>query len=75
MSRRRWNGRQIRNAFQTAASLARYEHNLKPHRGLFLGAHHFKTVEEATVEFEAYRQEMYGKLETEIVAERGERVK
>lgn len=32
-------------------------------------------IEEATVEFEVYRQEMYGKLEIEIVAERGERVK
>lgn len=43
----RWNGRQIRNAFQIASSLAHYQYKLKPHRN-FIGAEHFQEVKMAT---------------------------
>lgn len=59
----RWNGRQIRNAFQIAASLGRYDlSNKDPSQtGLdggkkpgYLNAVHFQTVAKATKEFDLY---------------------
>ncbi|ROV90383.1 hypothetical protein VPNG_10016 [Cytospora leucostoma] len=61
----RWNGRQIRNAFQIASSLAHYQHKLKPHR-LFIGAEHFQEVENATKKFDEFRQQTLGKTDDEI---------
>lgn len=69
----RWNGRQIRNAFQIASSLARYEHRRNPHRGLFLSKSHFTQVEEATKEFDEYRLDMLGKPDGEIARDMQER--
>lgn len=43
----RWNGRQIRNAFQTAAALAVY-HTDENTKIPILGTAHFKTVDKAT---------------------------
>lgn len=56
----RWNGRQIRNAFQTAASLAHYDaidSTLPPEAGLTPGVlnhHQFNKVFQATRQFETY---------------------
>lgn len=64
----RWNGRQIRNAFQIATSLAHYQHKMKPHRGLVIGAEHFREVEEATRKFDLFRQQILGKTDDEKAA-------
>lgn len=64
----RWNGRQIRNAFQIASSLAHYQHKLKPHRGLYIGPSHFREVEEATKKFDRFRQETLGKTDDELAS-------
>lgn len=75
---KRWNGRQIRNAFQIATSLARYQHYRhcnegNSHRVLYLSSEHFKTVENATHKYDEYRQQMFQKTGVEIAAEREER--
>lgn len=57
----RWNGRQIRNAFQIAASLARYQHHLQPNMRYFLGAEHFQRIEEATQDYDEFRIRTMGK--------------
>ncbi|KAE8340627.1 P-loop containing nucleoside triphosphate hydrolase protein [Aspergillus arachidicola] len=53
----RWNGRQIRNAFLNASTLAHYErtHNIKKDgNSCNLNAHHFKTSVKAGTGFEKY---------------------
>lgn len=79
----RWNGRQIRNAFQIASSLARYEHFAKQNsdagesgdnsRDLYLGARHFKQVEKATVEYDDFRSKMLGFTDSELALHKMER--
>lgn len=77
----RWNGRQIRNAFQIASSLARYEHFIaqqetesgQNNRGLYLGARHFKQVEKATVEYDDFRNKMLGATDSELALNKMER--
>ncbi|KAI3397116.1 hypothetical protein diail_11177 [Diaporthe ilicicola] len=69
----RWNGRQIRNAFQIAASLARYQHHKQPHRGLYVGAEHFGKVEDATLEYDKFRNSTANKTESEIAYAKGDR--
>lgn len=84
----RWNGRQIRNAFQIATSLARYEHFVSKSssgdaggeasssttgRNLYLGARHFKQVERATVEYDDFRKKMLGATDTELARKKEER--
>lgn len=77
----RWNGRQIRNAFQIASSLARYEHFIaqqeseagENNRGLYLGARHFKQVEKATVEYDDFRNKMLGATDSELALHKMER--
>lgn len=69
----RWNGRQIRNAFQIAASLARYQNHQQPHRGLYVGAEHFQKVEEATREYDEFRKRTTLKTETELAASKMDR--
>lgn len=53
-----WNGRQIKNAFQTAIALAEWEHlDSKPKNdssGLLLEARHFNKVAEASARFDVY---------------------
>jgi len=48
-----WNGRQIRNAFQSAIALARNE-NTKPDASVLVESRHFKTVAEVSNEFNNY---------------------
>lgn len=69
----RWNGRQIRNAFQIAASLARYQHHQQPHRGLYIGAEHFEKVEVATLDYDNFRNNTARKTESEIALSKGDR--
>lgn len=83
----RWNGRQIRNAFQIAAALARFEMRTiakkremekipnapsEPLQGE-LKARHFKAVAETSHHFEMYMNETMGKTDAEIALEHGNR--
>ncbi|KAI4701606.1 hypothetical protein J4E81_003346 [Alternaria sp. BMP 2799] len=70
-----WNGRQIRNAFQTAIALAEFEttekndeHGVghKPHR-VELSQEHFSTVAKASAEFDTYlKSTLGGQTESDI---------
>lgn len=51
----RWNGRQIRNAFSIAASLAHFDAEGKAGRAVQLRQCHFQEVEKATVLYDKYR--------------------
>lgn len=51
----RWNGRQIRNAFSIAASLAHFEAQEKSGRAVQLRAEHFRKVQAATLVYDKYR--------------------
>lgn len=76
----RWNGRQIRNAFQIASSMARYEYYVENNGGagedglgLNLGAHHFKMVEKTTVEYDEFRKKTLGATDSELALMHEER--
>ncbi|ETS02788.1 hypothetical protein M419DRAFT_77290 [Trichoderma reesei RUT C-30] len=63
----RWNGRQIRNACQTALALAEYEAQgnsheaiLKPDAVINLNETHFQIVKNAYLEFTHYMNTLYG---------------
>lgn len=63
----RWNGRQIRNACQTALALAEFEAQgkspeaiLKPDAVISLRVEHFKIVRNAYLEFSKYMNDLYG---------------
>ena len=63
----RWNGRQIRNACQTALALAEFEAQgnshetvLKPDAIIHLKVSHFQTVQKAYLEFADYMNALYG---------------
>ncbi|UKZ45950.1 hypothetical protein TrVGV298_000145 [Trichoderma virens] len=63
----RWNGRQIRNACQTALALAEYEAQgnsheaiLKPDAVINLSERHFEIVRNAYLEFADYMNKLYG---------------
>jgi hypothetical protein len=63
----RWNGRQIRNACQTALALAEFEAQgrnhrmvLKPDAIVRLEVEHFKTVQAAYLEFAKYMDDLWG---------------
>ncbi len=83
-----WNGRQIRNAFQTASALAEYEayqQNKKSKArsvetgGVFLPAQpqlrvkHFREITLASYEFDKYISETRGYTETEFAYMEGQR--
>ena len=67
---KRWNGRQIRNAFQTAVALAEYEYQEKcqkceetgekPPKKPVLEDKHFKAVAKTSAEFDDYLQSVMG---------------
>ncbi|KAK4187374.1 hypothetical protein QBC35DRAFT_498874 [Podospora australis] len=68
----RWNGRQIRNAFQVASSLAHYDArkaNVSPE----LTVKHFKLVKGVTEDFDDFMHETLGKDEADMAFERGDR--
>ncbi|MCJ1462583.1 hypothetical protein MMC07_001185 [Pseudocyphellaria aurata] len=56
----RWNGRQIRNAFQTAVALAEYEAAAAQESNAWLKVGHFETVAEASLQFDMYIAETTG---------------
>ena len=56
----RWNGRQIHNAFQTAAALAEYEAMENNEDRAKLEVAHFKTVADASHQFDRYIAETIG---------------
>ncbi|KAJ4322448.1 hypothetical protein N0V84_004804 [Fusarium piperis] len=63
----RWNGRQIRNACQTALALAEFEAQGNSHEAIVnpdavvkLEVEHFNTVRNAYVEFTKYMDDLYG---------------
>jgi hypothetical protein len=83
-SKGRWNGRQIRNAFQIASSLAYYEtrkmydelraHDpdqtpLRPR----LKPEHFAMIDDLTHDFDQYMEETLGKSDPELALEHSER--
>ncbi|KAI8628619.1 hypothetical protein F5Y19DRAFT_107604 [Xylariaceae sp. FL1651] len=58
-----WNGRQIRNAFQIAPSIARYghKHNIQStEQEPYIGPEHFEKVEESAAESDTNRQLVSG---------------
>lgn len=69
-----WNGRQIRNAFQIATSLAYTERKSdQDDSGQCLGLEHFVQVSEALENYDKYRQAIFHKTDYEIAAGREER--
>ncbi|KAK1654160.1 hypothetical protein BDP81DRAFT_307917, partial [Colletotrichum phormii] len=77
-SKARWNGRQIRNACQTALALAEYEahgksHSVAPLPGaeVTLDVNHFKIVRKAYVEFTEYMNNLYNMDSTERAKDNG----
>ncbi|KAK8112601.1 hypothetical protein PG984_013127 [Apiospora sp. TS-2023a] len=63
----RWNGRQIRNACQTALALAEFEAQgsshaaiLKPDAVVHLKLSHFEAVQKAYLDFDKYMNNIYG---------------
>jgi len=73
-SRERWNGRQIRNAFLIATSLARYEVEKQgPGFQPQLRASHFREVEMMTREFDSFRRRLNMGDDAQAARRRGER--
>lgn len=82
-----WNGRQIRNAFQIAAALARFEVRSAAQKARKAGslqkpatqsqgelnARHFRAVAKTSHHFELYMHETMGKTEAELAYEQRER--
>lgn len=62
----RWNGRQIRNAFSIAASLAHFEASEKDGRAVQLRPEHFRQVQEATLMYDKYRSSVLSGSDGEI---------
>ncbi|KAH9897195.1 hypothetical protein F4778DRAFT_783300 [Xylariomycetidae sp. FL2044] len=61
-----WNGRQIRNAFQIAAALARYDSFRVPNSQPQLRASHFEKVAEGTYSYDFFRLRTLGKGDTDL---------
>jgi hypothetical protein len=69
----RWNGRQIRNAFSIAASLAHFNADSNPKLPRLLNAEQFREVQKATVSYDKYRERVLGNNDGGIALEREER--
>ncbi|KAK3325069.1 aaa family ATPase [Apodospora peruviana] len=68
----RWNGRQIRNAFQVASSLAHYD-SRKHDKSPRLTVSHFDMIHSVTEDFDMFMHETIGKTDAEQAFERGDR--
>ncbi|KAJ8127181.1 hypothetical protein O1611_g6455 [Lasiodiplodia mahajangana] len=72
-----WNGRQIRNAFQIASSMARYDwshsKSTSKSKAPVLDKEHFQRVASATKQFHNYLKEARGKDNSALAHEHGER--
>lgn len=78
----RWNGRQIRNACQTALALAEFkaqganhEKVLDPNADVRLAVESFKVVSKAYLDFTKYLKKLYGSNDEAKAAERGLRAR
>jgi hypothetical protein len=81
----RWNGRQIRNAFQIAASLARFQQQQQHQERApeeagrngaaapYIGKEHFKQVANATANFDKMRRDLHKMSDNELAFQRTER--
>lgn len=68
-----WNGRQIRNAFQIATSLAYAGmKNDMDSSNTHLGRNHFEQILKAIEDYESYRQELFHKTDSELAETREE---
>ncbi|KAK3366105.1 aaa family ATPase [Lasiosphaeria ovina] len=67
-----WNGRQIRNAFQVASSLAHYEAR-RDETLPKLTVAHFRTIHAVTEDFDQFMHDTMGKNDSMLAFERGER--
>ncbi|KAK0727449.1 hypothetical protein B0T26DRAFT_747775 [Lasiosphaeria miniovina] len=67
-----WNGRQIRNAFQVASSLAHYEAR-RDETPPKLTVAHFRTIHAVTEDFDQFIHNTKGKNDSMLAFERGER--
>lgn len=57
------NGREIRNAFQTAVALAEYEQNLDEEGKIMVEDHHIDQVAEMSRDFQVYLDELHRKCD------------
>lgn len=69
----RWNGRQIRNAFSIAASLAHFVADDNPGLPRFLSAEQFREVQDATLLYDQYRRDTLQQTDSERAQQREER--
>ncbi|KAI4276855.1 MAG: hypothetical protein LQ337_002202 [Flavoplaca oasis] len=60
-----WNGRQIKNAFQTAIALAEFDANKKEAGKPVLALEHFKVVAQASEDFDDYLCRVHGGTEAD----------
>ncbi|KAL8823068.1 MAG: hypothetical protein Q9191_006210 [Dirinaria sp. TL-2023a] len=60
-----WNGRQIKNAFQTAIALAEFDANKKQGKPV-LALEHFKVVAQASEDFDDYLCRVHGGTEADL---------
>ena len=60
-----WNGRQIKNAFQTAIALAEFDANKSQGRPI-LALEHFKVVAQASEDFDDYLCRLHGGTEADL---------
>lgn len=67
-----WNGRQIRNSFQVASSLAHFD-SRRTGKDPRLTVKHFRTIQIVTDDFDQFMHETIGKTDIEQSYERGER--
>jgi hypothetical protein len=78
-----WNGRQIRNAFQVAASLAHFDARaanaetnqlaLSSRAKLKLGANYFQMIQRTTTDFEEYMREVVQHTDSQTAFQRADR--
>ncbi|TPX09358.1 uncharacterized protein E0L32_009402 [Thyridium curvatum] len=68
-----WNGRQIRNAFQIATSLAYETKGDSEGSAPYLGRRHFEQIEKAIEDLKTYRETIFRKTDSELAAQREER--
>jgi len=73
MTKLDWNGRQIRNAFQTAVALAEYEAQASGKSTIILEPKHIKEVAEVANNFEEYLYNLKGRTASQIAFQNGTR--
>ena len=67
----KWNGRQIRNAFQTAIALAEFEASDSPDKVPTMTKKHFVKLGKAAAEFDEYLESVHG-MDEDKMAKRNE---